>query len=51
MNDYFLYKDKLLYKEKLIDDLQKYRNLKLTIKNLENSEKNLKSTKKTQDKQ
>ena len=35
MNDYYLYKDKLLLKETLIDDLQKYGNLKLAIKNLE----------------
>ena len=50
MNDYFLYKDKLLYKEDLIDDLQKYRNLKIAIGNLEDIEINLKSTKKTQNK-
>ena len=49
MNDYFLYKDKLRYKEDLIDDLQKYRNLKIAIKNLEDIEIDLKSTKKTQD--
>ena len=46
MNDYYLYKDKLLYKEDLIDDLQKYGNLKIAIKNLEDIEKDLKSTKK-----
>ena len=50
MNDYFLYKDKLLYKEDLIDDIQKYRNLKIAIRNLEDIEINLKSTKKTQNK-
>jgi hypothetical protein len=48
MNDYFLYNDKLEYKEDLIDDLQKYRDLKLAIKNLENIEENLKHKKKTQ---
>jgi hypothetical protein len=48
MNDYFLYKDKLLYIDDLINDLQKYRNLKIAIKNLEDIEINLKSTKKTQ---
>ena len=45
MNDYFLYKDKPLYKETLIDDLQKYGNLKLAIKNLQKTEKDLKSKK------
>ena len=50
MNDYFLYKDTLLLKEDLIDDLQKYRDLKLVIKNLEKMKKDLKSTKNTQDK-
>jgi hypothetical protein len=50
MTDYYLYKDKRLYKEGLIDDLQKYGNLKLAIKNLENVERDLKSTKKTHDK-
>lgn len=49
MNDYFLYKDKHLFREDLIDDLQKYRNLKLAIKNLEDIEIDLKSKKKTQD--
>lgn len=48
MNDYFIYKDTLEYKEDLIDDLQKYRDLKLAIKNLEDLKRNLKSTKKTQ---
>ena len=48
MTDYYSNKDKPLYKETLIDDLQKYRNLKLAIKNLEEIEINLKSTKKTQ---
>jgi prefoldin subunit 5 len=50
MTDYYLYKDKRLYKEGLIDDLQKYGNLKLAIKNLENRGRDLKSTKKTHDK-
>ena len=45
MTDYYLNKDKPLYKETLIDDLQKYGNLKLAIKNLEENEKDLKSTK------
>ena len=34
LNDYYLNKDKPLYKETLIDDLQKYGNLKLVINNL-----------------
>ena len=50
MTDYYLYKDKPLSKESLIDDLQKYRNLKLAIKNLQDIEKDLKSKKMTQDK-
>ena len=50
MTDYYPNKDKPLYKEKLIDDLQLYRNLKIAIKNLEDIEINLKSTKKTQNK-
>ena len=33
MTDYYPNKDKPLYKETLIDELQKYGNLKLTIKN------------------
>ena len=48
MTDYYLYKDKPLSKETLIDDLQKHGNLKLAIKNLENEKKNIKATKKTQ---
>jgi hypothetical protein len=48
MNDYLVYKDTLEYKEELIDDLQKYRDLKLAIKNLEDIERDLKSTQKTQ---
>jgi hypothetical protein len=48
---YYLYKDKSRYKETLIDDLQKYGNLKLAIKNLEdNIEIDFKSKKKTQSK-
>jgi hypothetical protein len=50
MTDYYNYKGKRLYKEGLIDDLQKYGNLKLAIKNLEDIERDLKSRKKTQDK-
>jgi hypothetical protein len=47
-NDSYLYKDKPLSssKETLIADLQRYGNLKLAIKNLEESEINLKSKKK-----
>jgi hypothetical protein len=48
MTDYYPNKDKPLYKETLIDDLQKYGNLKLAIKNLEDSEIYLKSKKRTQ---
>jgi len=50
MTDYYLYKDKPLYKETLIDDLQKYGNLKLTINNLENIQRKLKSNKRPHDK-
>ena len=44
-----VYKDKTRYKQNLIDDLQKYGNLKLAIKNLEDKKKtlNLKAEKKT----
>ena len=49
MIDYYLYKDKPVSKENLIDDLQKYRNLKLSIKNLEDIEIDLK--KRIRDKQ
>jgi hypothetical protein len=47
-NDSYLYKDKPLSssKETLIADLQRYGNLKLAIKNLEEIEINLKSKKK-----
>ena len=46
MTDYYNYKDKRLYKDGLIDDLQKYGNLKLAIKNLQQIEIDLKSKKK-----
>jgi hypothetical protein len=49
MTDYYNYKDKRLYKDGLIDDLQKYGNLKLAIKNLQEIEIDLKSKKKTRD--
>jgi hypothetical protein len=48
MTDYYLYKDQPLYKETLIDDLQNYGNLKLTINNLENRKKELKYSKRSQ---
>jgi hypothetical protein len=48
MTNYYLYKDKPLSKETLIDDLQKYGNLKLAIRNLERVKKNIKANKKTQ---
>ena len=47
MTDYYSNKDKPLYKETLIDDLQKYGNLKLTIKNLQETVKDLKLKKRT----
>jgi hypothetical protein len=47
MTDFYLYKDKPCSKETLIDDLQKYGNLKLAIKNLEDIEIDLKSKKRT----
>ena len=50
MTDYYLYKDTPLCskeKETLIADLQRYGNLKLAIKNLEEIEINLKSKKRT----
>ena len=47
MTDYYPNKDKPLYKETLIDDLQKYGNLKLIIKNLQETEKDLKLKKRT----
>ena len=53
MTGYYYYSlDKdtsLSSKETLIDDLQKYGNLKLAIKNLEDIEMNLKSKKKKRD--
>ena len=51
MTDYYPNKDKPLYKETLIDDLQKYGNLKVTIKNLEETAKDLNSKNKTRGKQ
>ncbi|MDF2737577.1 MAG: hypothetical protein K0S93_1434 [Nitrososphaeraceae archaeon] len=49
MNDYYYQEgDKTLSKEALIDDLQKYRNLKLAIQNLESMKKNIKAKKKIQ---
>ena len=48
ITDYYLDKDKPLSKETLIDDIQKYGNLKLAIKNLEDIELNLKYKKRTQ---
>src|SRR5215204_3822764 len=50
MTYYYLYKDNRIYKEAFFDDLQKYGDLKLAIKNLEDIEMNLKSVKKTQGK-
>ena len=47
-----IYKDKPMYKQNLIDDLQKYGNLKLAIKNLQDKKKiYLKPKKKIQSKQ
>ena len=51
MTDYYPNKDKPLYKETLIDDLQKYGNLKLVIKNHQDTEKDLKLKKRTRYKQ
>ena len=51
MTDYYPNKDKLLYKETLIDDIQKYGNLKLAIKNLQETEKDLKLKKRIRYKQ
>ncbi|HEX6294778.1 MAG TPA: helix-turn-helix domain-containing protein [Nitrososphaeraceae archaeon] len=50
MTDYYIHKDKSLYKKTLIDDLQKYGNLKSAIKNLEDMQTDLKSKKMTRDK-
>ena len=47
MTDYYLYKDKTFSKETLINDLQKYGNLKSAIKNLEDIQIDLKSKKRT----
>ena len=46
-----LYKDKPMYKHNLIDDLQKYVNLKLAIKNLKDRIIYLKPKKKIRSKQ
>ena len=51
MTDYYPNKDKPLYKDTLIDELQKYGNLKLTIKNLKETAKDLKLKKRHDDKQ
>ena len=58
MTNFYLHKDNTLYKKALFDDLQKYGNLKVTIKNLDieiekklkDIEIDLKSTKKIQHK-
>ena len=42
-----IYKDKSRYKQNLMDDLQKYGNLMLAIKNLKDKQIVLKSKKKT----
>ena len=39
MTYYYLYKDNRVYKEALFDDLQKYGELKLAIKNLQDIER------------
>ena len=51
MTEYYLYKDKPMSKKTLIDDLQKYGSLKLAIRNLQETEHELKSKKRTLDKQ
>ena len=55
MTGIHLYKDKSAkYKQNFMDDLQKYGNLKLAIKNLQDNKRkkiNLKSVKKTQQQQ
>ena len=50
MTDYYLYKDKPLSKESLIEDLQKYRNLKLAIDNLQDIQTDLEAKKMARDK-
>ena len=50
MNYYYLYKDNNMYKDDLFNDLHKYGNLKLAIKNLEEKEIALKAINKTQGK-
>ena len=47
MTDYYHYKDKPISKEALIDDLKTYGNLKLAIKNLKDTEIDLKKSKKS----
>ena len=51
MTEYYLNKDKPMSKKTLIDDLQKYGSLKLAIRNLQETEHELKSKKRTLDKQ
>jgi hypothetical protein len=51
MTDYYPNKDKPMYKDTLIDELQKYGNLKLTIKKLEETANDLNSKIKTRGKQ
>jgi hypothetical protein len=46
-----IYKDKLMYKHNLMDDLRKYGNLKLAIKNLKDRIIYLKPKKKIRSKQ
>ena len=50
MTNYYTHKDKSLYKKTLIDELQKYGNLKLAIKNLEDIQIDLKFKKMARDK-
>ena len=50
MTSYYQHKAKPLFKETLFDDLQKYGNLKLAIKNLKDIHVNLKSKKSAHDK-
>ena len=51
VTDYYPNKDKPMYKDTLIDELQKYGNLKLTIKKLEETANDLNSKIKTRGKQ
>jgi hypothetical protein len=50
MTDYYPNKDKPMYKDTLIDELQKYGNLRLTIKKLEETANDLNSKNKTRGK-